>query len=74
MFISTFLFYIYLFYLFESKNASNNSKEIITSFNYETKLEEKFQLKNLDSDTFNLKLILSKFIQYLIGINLFKYY
>ena len=55
MFISTFLFYIYLFYLFESKNASNNSKEIITSFNYETKLEEKFQLRNLDSDNSNQK-------------------
>ena len=55
MFISTFLFYIYLFYLFESKNASNNSKEIITSFNYETKLEEKFQLRKLDSDNSNQK-------------------
>ena len=55
MFISTFLFYIYLFYLFESKNASNNSKEIITSFNYEIKREEKFQLRNLDSDNSNQK-------------------
>ena len=55
MFISSFLFYIYIFYLFESKNASNNSKEIITSFNYETKLEEKFQLRNLDSDNSNQK-------------------
>ena len=55
MFISIFLFYIYLFYLFESKNASNNSKEIITSFNYETKLEEKFQLRKLDSDNSNQK-------------------
>jgi hypothetical protein len=55
MFISTFLFYIYFFYLFESKNASNNSKKIIISFNYETKLEEKFQLRNLDSDNSNQK-------------------
>ena len=55
MFISTFLFYIYLFNLFESKNLSNNSKEIITSFNYETKLEEQFQLRNLDSDNSNQK-------------------
>ena len=55
MFISTFLFYIYLFNLFESKNASNNSKEIITSFNYEIKREEKFQLRNLDSDNSNQK-------------------
>ena len=55
MFISTFLFYIYLFNLFESKNLSNNSKEIIISFNYETKLEEQFQLRNLDSDNSNQK-------------------
>ena len=55
MFILTFLFYIYLFYLFESKNASNNSKEIITSFNYEIKREEKFQLRNFDSDNSNQK-------------------
>ena len=55
MFISTFLFYIYLFNLYESKNLSNNSKEIIISFNYETKLEEKFQLRNLDSDNSNQK-------------------
>jgi hypothetical protein len=57
MFISTFLFYIYLFNLFESKNLSNNSKEIIISFNYETKLEEQFQLRNLDSDNSNQKIL-----------------
>ena len=63
MFISIFLFYIYLFYLFESKNASNNSKEIIISFNYETKLKEKFQLRNLDSDNSNQKNLIISLIK-----------